>query len=676
MLTFVVANTDRQALEANQSESKINLGSELTKGLGAGANPEIGKRAAIESYNEIVETLEGADMVFVTAGMGGGTGTGGGPIVAKIAKELGALTIGVVTRPFTFEGKKRKRHADTGIQELKENVDTLIVIPNQKLLAVSGEQTPLLETFKKADEVLLQAVKGISDLINIRGLINLDFADIKTVMAAKGMAIMGSGTSEGEGRAVEAAKGAVSSPLLENIAIDGATGIIINVTGGSNLTLWEVNEASLLVTEAAHEEAEIIFGAVIDENMTDEVRVTVIATGFGDENQKMVSDQISRLQALASTQLNSLGEQILTQPQVKSKPVLDPEPVRPPQTEFTQQAEKISPIVEERETLESEKKLLPRDMLLAKAKAFRESQSESEAQQPEQLQMHVDSLTSARQMAQEVVKSPFDSEPFDIPAYLRKNKHKIVIIKETDALVFNAYFVSDVHLDSEADSRGHCFLQFLKELEKEKLVTHLFMVGDIFDLWVGDHGYFKQRYSNIISALVSLKKRGLEIHYFEGNHDLYLSKFWQDELGFIIHEGPEFFQLGPYRVRVEHGDQMDPDDRGYLFLRWFLRSPPVRFLSLSLPGKVLKWLGERASQQSRKYTSEVKTISKEESLSKLHIYAEKIFSSDPIDFFISGHIHIRSDKMIGKTRVLNLGTWLDRPCYFQLSQEVAQFIDL
>lgn len=285
---FIVANTDIQALTANKADGKIRLGSELTKGLGAGANPEIGKRAAIESYNQIVEQIEGADMVFVTAGMGGGTGTGGAPVVAKIAKELGALTIGVVTKPFLFEGKKRRKHADLGISELQENVDTLIVIPNQKLLAVSNENTPLVDTFKKADEVLYQAVKGISDLINIRGLINLDFADIRTVMSAKGMAIMGSGLATGDNRAVEAAKAAISSPLLENISIEGATGIIINVTGGPALTLWEVNEASTLITEAAHEDAEIIFGAVIDERMGDEVRVTVIATGFDQEAQDAI----------------------------------------------------------------------------------------------------------------------------------------------------------------------------------------------------------------------------------------------------------------------------------------------------------------------------------------------------------------------------------------------------
>ncbi len=288
---FVVANTDIHALNANKASVKIQLGLDLTKGLGAGANPDIGRRAAIESYNELVDKLEGADMVFVTAGMGGGTGTGGAPVVAKIAKELGALTIGVVTKPFIFEGKKRSKHADGGLAELRENVDTLIVIPNQKLLSIAAEKTPLLETFKKADEVLLQAVKGISDLINIRGLINLDFADIRTVMQSKGLAIMGTGSAKGEGRAVNAATAAISSPLLENVRIDGATGIIINVTGGTDLSLYEVNEASTLITEAAHEDAEIIFGAVIDEHLGDEVRVTVIATGFSHEEKKQVSSQ-------------------------------------------------------------------------------------------------------------------------------------------------------------------------------------------------------------------------------------------------------------------------------------------------------------------------------------------------------------------------------------------------
>jgi cell division protein FtsZ len=413
---FIVANTDRQALMANKAEGKIQLGKELTKGLGAGANPEVGRRAAIESYNDIVAQLEGADMVFVTAGMGGGTGTGGAPIVAKIAKELGALTIGVVTKPFMFEGKKRKRQADHGLQELKENVDTLIVIPNQKLLAVATESTPLLETFKKADGVLFHAVKGISDLINIRGLINLDFADIRTVMAAKGMAIMGSGLASGPNRAVEAATMAISSPLLENVSIDGATGIIINVTGGSNLTLWEVNEASTLIQEAAHEDAEIIFGAVIDESLGESVSVTVIATGFGNETQKFMSDQMSKIQQLAEAQVGMETR--------RSSTVVQEEEI-----------ERLSPISSSAAASGSEAsqdapqtaKNLPRDVLLAKARAFRESQSrEGVPSQPEQLTLNMDegddSGALSRKMTHEVGRSPFAGGDLDVPSYLRRKK--------------------------------------------------------------------------------------------------------------------------------------------------------------------------------------------------------------------------------------------------------------
>lgn len=297
---FVVANTDIQALNSSKAGLKIQLGADLTKGLGAGANPDVGRRSAIESYNHIVEQLKGSDMVFVTAGMGGGTGTGGAPIVAKIARELGALTIGVVTKPFIFEGKKRSKHAEGGLSELRDNVDALIVIPNQKLLTISSDKTPLLDTFKKADEVLLQAVKGISDLINIRGLINLDFADIRTVMQNKGLALMGTGSAKGENRAVEAATQAISSPLLENVKIDGATGIIINVTGGSDLSLYEVNEASTLITEAASEDAEVIFGAVIDPNLIDEVQVTVIATGFAREEKKDSLASFNNMQSFLS----------------------------------------------------------------------------------------------------------------------------------------------------------------------------------------------------------------------------------------------------------------------------------------------------------------------------------------------------------------------------------------
>ena len=476
---FIVANTDRQALNAHKALKKIPLGSELTKGLGAGANPEIGKRAAIESYNDIVEALEGADMVFVTAGMGGGTGTGGAPIVAKIARELGALTIGVVTRPFMFEGKKRMRHADGGIQELKENVDTLIVIPNQKLLTIANDKTPLVETFKKADEVLLQAVKGISDLINIRGLINLDFADIRTVMSAKGMAIMGSGSARGENRAVEAATASISSPLLENISIDGATGIIINVTGGPDLSLYEVNEASTLITEAAHEDAEIIFGAVIDENMGDEVRVTVIATGFGlDPAQLHAQNHQQQMQALAnqmrsSQQLNTMTamQQQMQAPQVPvefypnvgqgSNPNPASQFAQPMQPQMPQQfaqpqapqftppapptmadfAEVATPAVPVQaqalsetdlnlngsfpaETVQAEKPL-PRDVLLAKARQYRDSQALRQKQgAPEQLSMDVEngmgSLEMARRLANEIVKSPFDTKNLDVPAFLRR----------------------------------------------------------------------------------------------------------------------------------------------------------------------------------------------------------------------------------------------------------------
>jgi len=259
---------------------KLQLGAELTKGLGAGANPETGRNAALEDHAKIAEALKGSDMVFITAGMGGGTGTGGAPVIAGIAKELGALTVGVITKPFLFEGKKRMKQAEAGILDLKDNVDTLITIPNQRLLAIAGESSSLLETFKHADDVLLQAVQGISNLINIRGLINLDFADVRTVMSNKGLALMGLGVSSDENRAIEAANSAISSPLLEDVSIEGATGIIINITGGNNLTLHEVNQASTLIQEAAHEDAEIIFGAVIDEKLDDEIRITVIATGF------------------------------------------------------------------------------------------------------------------------------------------------------------------------------------------------------------------------------------------------------------------------------------------------------------------------------------------------------------------------------------------------------------
>jgi cell division protein FtsZ len=292
---FITANTDAQALGKNLAPFKLQLGKEFTKGLGAGGNPDVGRKAATDDLEAIRECLSGSDMVFVTAGMGGGTGTGAAPVVAKIAREIGALTVGVVTKPFLFEGKKRGRQADDGMRELKANVDTLIAIPNQRLLAVSTRNMSVLETFKKADDVLLQAVRGISDLITVHGLINLDFNDVRTIMSEMGMALMGAAAASGENRAVEAAHKAISSPLLEDVSIRGARGVLINITGGPDLTIHEVNEAATLIQEVAHDEANIIFGAVIDDELSDQIRITVIATGFGE-----ASDEAKRPAAAAA----------------------------------------------------------------------------------------------------------------------------------------------------------------------------------------------------------------------------------------------------------------------------------------------------------------------------------------------------------------------------------------
>jgi cell division protein FtsZ len=295
-VNFIIANTDAQALGASSALSKIQIGMEITKGLGAGSNPEIGRKSALESRDQIQKYLEGADMIFVTAGLGGGTGTGAAPIIAEIARESSALTVAVVTKPFQFEGKKRNTQAEEGIAQLRDVVDTLIVVPNQRLLSLGGRNLSLLEAFKKADDILYQAVKGISDLIIIPGLINLDFADVKNIMSSMGMALMGTGTASGENRAVEAAQRAISSPLLEDNTIQGAHGILLNITGGSDLSLYEVNEASSLIQAEAHEDANIIFGTVIDETMGDEIRITVIATGFDDGmKKKQASANVSHL---------------------------------------------------------------------------------------------------------------------------------------------------------------------------------------------------------------------------------------------------------------------------------------------------------------------------------------------------------------------------------------------
>jgi cell division protein FtsZ len=282
---FVVANTDLQALKLSNAPVKIQLGVKLTNGLGAGANPDVGRKAALEDADKIIEALEGADMVFVTTGLGGGTGTGAAPIIASLASEMGALTVAVVTKPFAFEGKRRQNQAERGLQELIDSVDTTVVIPNEKLLAVAKD-AGFFESFRVADDILRQAVQGISDIITIPGIINRDFADVKTIMAGMGYAVMGTATAKGEGRATLAAQAAIASPLLEAGAIDGARGILINITGSSSLRLAEVNEASTIIQSAAHEDANIIFGAVLDEKMKDEVKITVIATGFKDISRR------------------------------------------------------------------------------------------------------------------------------------------------------------------------------------------------------------------------------------------------------------------------------------------------------------------------------------------------------------------------------------------------------
>ncbi|GAB2542900.1 cell division protein FtsZ [Gracilibacillus alcaliphilus] len=336
---FIAVNTDAQALNLSKAEVKMQIGSKLTRGLGAGANPEVGKKAAEESKEQIEEILKGADMVFVTAGMGGGTGTGAAPVIAQVAKDVGALTVGVVTRPFTFEGRKRATQAVSGIDGLKSAVDTLIVIPNDRLLEIIDKNTPMLEAFREADNVLRQGVQGISDLIATPGLINVDFADVKTIMQDKGSALMGIGVATGENRATEAAKKAVSSPLLET-SIDGAHGVLMNITGGTNLSLYEVQEAADIVTSAADQEVNVIFGSVINEDLKDEIVVTVIATGFDETQmnntqrkqqpslQKMTKreQEPSQTQTQAQNQAHTEQKQESYQPQanLRSKQEEDP----------------------------------------------------------------------------------------------------------------------------------------------------------------------------------------------------------------------------------------------------------------------------------------------------------------------------------------------------------------
>jgi cell division protein FtsZ len=364
---FITANTDAQALQLSQAPIKLQLGMKLTSGLGAGANPDVGRRAALEDSEKIIEALEGADMVFVTAGMGGGTGTGAAPVIASLASEMGALTVAVITRPFGFEGKRRMMQADRGMQELLDAVDTMIVIPNEKLLAVAKD-AGFFESFRIADDVLRQGVQGISDIITIPGIINRDFADVKTTMAGMGYAVMGTAMRGGENRAIEAAQAAMASPLLEDGAIDGAKGILINISGSSSLKLSEVNEASTLIQNAAHEDANIIFGAVLDESMGDDVKITVIATGFRQEmperRERMLTAALrepalprvhipSRVEAIAETpRFMSEEEEAPCRPIISipvhpaaSMPV--PEPIYVPEPEMAPEPEPVAVAVAE-----------------------------------------------------------------------------------------------------------------------------------------------------------------------------------------------------------------------------------------------------------------------------------------------------------------------------------------
>jgi len=328
---FIAVNTDKQALYTSKAEHKIQVGEKLTRGLGAGANPEVGKKSAEESKDEILKVLEGADMVFVTAGMGGGTGTGAAPVVAQLAKEMGILTVGVVTKPFAFEGKVRMKNAEQGIKELKTKVDTLITIPNDRLLQIVQKNTSMLEAFSIADDVLKQGIESISDLIAAPGLINLDFADVQSIMKEKGLAHMGMGRAQGENRAIEAARQAIQSPLLET-SIKGAKGVLLNITGGANLGLFEINEASTLVQESCDSEANIIFGATIKEDLKDELVITVIATGFED-GQDMDLDLINRNNSMNQGQPQSFQQNSLNHNPVREsqRPVM-PEPKQEEET--------------------------------------------------------------------------------------------------------------------------------------------------------------------------------------------------------------------------------------------------------------------------------------------------------------------------------------------------------
>jgi cell division protein FtsZ len=395
---FVVANTDLQALKLSKAPVKIQLGVKLTNGLGAGANPDVGRKAALEDADKIIEALEGADMVFVTTGLGGGTGTGAAPIIASLASEMGALTVAVVTKPFAFEGKRRLNQAERGLQDLIDSVDTTVVIPNEKLLAVAKD-AGFFESFRVADDILRQAVQGISDIITIPGIINRDFADVKTIMAGMGYAVMGTATASGEGRATAAAQAAIASPLLEAGAIDGARGILINITGASSLRLAEVNEASTIIQSAAHEDANIIFGAVLDEKMKDEVKITVIATGFKEvRSRRNHSDSASVLQNARAS--SSHGSYEVSGREAKPSISMEPSHSQP-ESRVSERSQSSQHIPDNLDEVDSE--------IVRHAETLEDTARRQSEEQPAPM----DTVTSALDIH-------YDADDLEIPAFMRK----------------------------------------------------------------------------------------------------------------------------------------------------------------------------------------------------------------------------------------------------------------
>ncbi len=407
---FVVANTDLQALKGCKAPVKIQLGVKLTNGLGAGANPEVGRKAALEDADKIIEALEGADMVFVTTGLGGGTGTGAAPIIASLATEMGALTVAVVTKPFAFEGKRRQNQAERGLQDLIDSVDTTVVIPNEKLLAVAKD-AGFFESFRVADDILRQAVQGISDIITIPGIINRDFADVKTIMAGMGYAVMGTATAKGEGRATAAAQAAIASPLLEAGAIDGARGILINITGSSSLRLAEVNEASTIIQSAAHEDANIIFGAVLDEKMKDDVKITVIATGFKELHRRREQPDsavvLQNARAAAASVHATYEVSAMREPQ-PAKPATRPEPVKAaePEPRITERSRVIPYVPENLDDIDSE--------------IVRHATPIDDFPDPRIAAVADTQQVAAMDTTSSSVEINYDADDLEIPAFLRK----------------------------------------------------------------------------------------------------------------------------------------------------------------------------------------------------------------------------------------------------------------